>query len=239
MTARVITVLNQKGGAGKTQVTMQLAGTLALRGERVLVIDTDGQGTASVWARAASDEAPFPATVVELSHAGGTVHRGIREHLPNYDFIVVDCPPSAMAASTSSALLVSDVALVPFQPAPADAWALEAAKRTVETAQATNDALVARLVPNAVKRTTLAQAVLEQLREEGGLPLTTAQLGDRDAYRSCQLMGATVHAFARDKKAIAEVEALADEVLALLPGAAPPRAPARVKGASRGKRAAA
>lgn len=223
MNARVITVLNQKGGAGKTQVAMQLAGTLGLRGLRVLVIDTDGQGTASVWSHAAPEDAAFPAAVVELSHAGGAVHRSIREHLPNYDCIVVDCPPSAMAASTSSALLVSDLALVPFQPAPADVWALEAARKTIETAQVTNPALVVRLVPNAVKRTTLAAAVLEQLREDGGLPLTTAQLGDRDAYRSCQLMGATVHAFGRDKKAIAEVEALADEALALLQAA--PTAP--------------
>jgi len=47
MAAKVVAVVNQKGGSGKTTLTMQLAGTLAKRGVKVLVVDADSQGTAT------------------------------------------------------------------------------------------------------------------------------------------------------------------------------------------------
>jgi chromosome partitioning protein len=56
MTAKIITVANQKGGSGKTTVSMQVAGTLARRGNKVLVVDADPQGTATRWAASADDE---------------------------------------------------------------------------------------------------------------------------------------------------------------------------------------
>ena len=55
MAAKVIAVVNQKGGAGKTMLAMQLAGTLAQRGATVLVVDADAQGTATRWASKRSD----------------------------------------------------------------------------------------------------------------------------------------------------------------------------------------
>jgi Mrp family chromosome partitioning ATPase len=45
MTAKIIATVNQKGGCGKTTISMQLAGALALRGNRILVVDADPQGT--------------------------------------------------------------------------------------------------------------------------------------------------------------------------------------------------
>lgn len=216
MPAKVVTVLNQKGGCGKTSTTMQLAGTFAMRGQKVLVIDTDEQGTATRWAASAPDDRPFPATVIGLAHAGAKLHREIRRFHEDYELIFVDCPPSAHSAAASSALLVADLALVPFLPAPADAWAVVAAKRLIEVAQANNESLLARIVPNLVKRTSLAADVLAHVAEDDQIPLTRTTLGDRESFRSCQLLGATVHAISRDKKAIAEVEALADEVQGLL-----------------------
>ena len=42
--ARVVTVINQKGGVGKTTTVINIAAQIALRGFRVLVIDSDSQG---------------------------------------------------------------------------------------------------------------------------------------------------------------------------------------------------
>ena len=74
MPAKIITVANQKGGSGKTTVSMQLVGTLARRVYRVLVVDADPQATATRWAASASDDIPFPPAVVGLSTANEKVH---------------------------------------------------------------------------------------------------------------------------------------------------------------------
>ena len=58
--AKIIAVVNQKGGPGKSTVAMVLAGTLGRRGSKVLVVDADSeQGSATRWAASASDEAPL------------------------------------------------------------------------------------------------------------------------------------------------------------------------------------
>ncbi|TXG96413.1 MAG: ParA family protein, partial [Zoogloea sp.] len=67
--AKVVTVLSQKGGAGKSTLTMQLAGGLVRKGLRVVVIDLDPQETALRWSHAAPEGTPFPATVIQLGTA--------------------------------------------------------------------------------------------------------------------------------------------------------------------------
>src|ERR1700731_1948435 len=182
MVAKVITVFNQKGGCGKTTVSMQLAGALGLRGHKVLVVDMDEQGTATRWASQAPDENPFPATLSNLAAMGGKMHREIRSQIGDYDYIVIDCPPAVHSPSPSSAMLVSDLALIPVVPAPADIWAVVAAKQLAAHAQATNELLRVRLIPNMVqKNTTLARETLDVLSEDIEIPLATARLGSRSA----------------------------------------------------------
>src|ERR1051326_241416 len=123
MTARIIAVTNQKGGSGKTTLSMQLAGTLARRGRKVMVVDADPQGTATRWAASAEDDKPFPASVVGLSAASAKVHREVKKFVDDYRYIIIDCPPAADSPVPQSALLVADLALVPVIPSPLDMWA--------------------------------------------------------------------------------------------------------------------
>ena len=123
MTAKIIVVVNQKGGAGKTTVSMQLAGTLGRRGHKVLVIDADPQATATRWAASAAEGQAFPASLSGLSAAGGKVHREAQKYVEDYAFIVIDCPPAADSAVPQSALMIADLALVPVIPSPLDLWA--------------------------------------------------------------------------------------------------------------------
>src|SRR5918992_1151210 len=116
MTAKILAVVNQKGGVGKTTLSMQLAGTLAARNQRVLVVDADPQGTASRWASSAPDDEPFSATVVSLAAAGNKLHREVVKLARDYDYIIVDCPPAVDSINSRSALLIADLALVPVIP---------------------------------------------------------------------------------------------------------------------------
>jgi chromosome partitioning protein len=218
MTAKIITVFNQKGGCGKTVISMSLGGTLGLRGFRVLIVDMDDQGTATRWASQSDEGSEFPAMISNLSAMKGSMHREVRKHLEDYDFIVIDCPPSAESPAASSAMLISDIALVPIKPAPADIWASVAAKRLAIAARIQNENLVIRMVPNEVARNTnLARQTIEMLEEDPDVPVTQTWIGTRNAFRECQLIGATVHALgASASVAIEEVESLVDEVLQIL-----------------------
>ncbi len=217
MAAKVITVFNQKGGCGKTTIAMQLAGSFGLRGFTALVVDMDPQGTASRWASASAEGFEFPASVMSLAPMEGKMHREVKNYIEKYDFIFIDCPPAMNSAVPTSAMLISDLALIPIVPSPGDIWAAEAAKKLAQSAQVTNPALIARVAPNMVQRQTLlAKDLLDVLKEDAEFMVLNSHLGARSAFRECQIMGTSVHIVPRAQAAIDEVEALSDEVLALL-----------------------
>jgi chromosome partitioning protein len=213
MSARIIAVVNHKGGVGKTTLVMQLAGTYARRGLKVLVVDADPQGTATRWAAAAPDGTPFPAAVVSLSAAEGKVHREVAKFADDYVCILVDCPPAVDSHAPQSALLIADLVLVPVIPSPLDLWAAVGIRQVIAHTRTVNSALQARLVLNALEpRTALAKDVLDLL-PEFGIAVAQTALHHRTAYRQSAVFGGTVHTLGRKAApAIAEVEALADEV---------------------------
>ena len=217
MSAKVLTVCNQKGGSGKTTVTMQLAGAFSRRGKRVLVVDADPQGTATRWAASADDETPFLASVAGLANAGGKVHREVAKFVDQYDLILVDCPPAADSPVPQRALLVSDLALVPLVPSPLDLWASVGIREVITRMSDINETLQARLLLNqAQPHQTLTRETLDIL-PQFGIELCQTQWRQRTAYRQSAVFGQTVHDLdGRAASAVAEVESLADEVSLLL-----------------------
>lgn len=214
MAARVIAVVNQKGGAGKSTLTMLLAGALADGGARVLVADADPQGTAQRWSGTGSG---FPAAVEDLAGEEGKLHKHLRKRLVHYDFVLIDTPPAAAAPVTGSALRLADLALVPVIPSPPDLWASLRIREAIARARDKNPALRARIVVNqAQPNTVLAREVLALL-PEFGIPLLAAQLRQRTVYRQCAALGSSLSEFgSRAAIAGAELDALRREVLEIL-----------------------
>ena len=217
--ARIIALVNQKGGPGKTTLAMHLAGELGRRGFRVMVADADPQGTATRWAAAAPEDLPFPAAVGGLAATDGRLHRELRKFLEVFDYIVVDCPPSADSPISQSALLVADLALVPVIPSPPDLWAGVAIGQVIASVMAINDGLRARLVVNQRKAHTRLAASLAPLLPKYGIPVLDTQVGDREAFRHAAAGGVTVADLPRASKAAEEIASLTDDVLAILKGA--------------------
>lgn len=214
--AKIIAVANQKGGPGKTTVTMNLAGTLALRGHSVLVADTDPQGSALRWSASAEEEKPFPTVVSGLSQAGAKTHRELQKVFPLYDFILVDCPPAIESQVPQSVLLVADLALLPVIPSPVDLWAAQGIVQLIEQVQGLNDNLKARVLVNQAENTNLSAEVVSILADFG-VPMLESQLRRRTAYREAALYGTTVHDLgSKAKPASEEVNQLVDEILKAL-----------------------
>lgn len=218
MTALICAALNQKGGSSKTTTVMSVSGELGSRGKRVLVVDGDAQESAVAWARTAPDDRPFPATVVSLASYADKMHREIQRQIENYDFILIDCPPSVEAITAQSALLIADLVIVPVPPAAADAWSARTTLAMVERIQVINPRLKAVLLATKVQRTSLARAVLDELANFG-VPLMRTRMTHRTAYQEAILAGSTVAALGRGARAAAiEVTALVDEILEILGG---------------------
>ncbi|MBT3566840.1 MAG: ParA family protein [Porticoccus sp.] len=147
---RIFTVANQKGGVGKTTTSINLAASLASYGKRVLLVDMDPQGNATMGSGVNKSDLEVTALDVLVGAIGAeeVVQRslsGSYDVLPanddltaaevellklknkesrlryaliriknNYDFIIVDCPPS-LSMLTINSLVSCDGVIVPMQ----------------------------------------------------------------------------------------------------------------------------
>lgn len=216
MPARIITIANQKGGCGKTTVTMTLAGALARQRHRVLVVDADRQGSALTWSANAPEDKPFPARVMNLAMAGKGLGAEVRKFLDDADVILIDCPPAVDSPLPLQALVISDVVLVPLLPSPTDFAAAQTFFELINTALGLNPSLQVRVVPNMVQKTALTTSYMAAV---GNLPFprTLAEIGHRVSYKEAAALGCTVDELPGSAGAAkAEVRRLTAEVLPLL-----------------------
>lgn len=212
---KVVTILSQKGGAGKSTLTMQLAAGLVRRAKRVAVGDLDPQETAFRWAQAAPAATPFPALVEHLGAAFDDLPAAVKVLGKGMDFVLLDCPPSIEHPATLAALQVADLALVPVVPSPADLWSTKGVERLILQVKTTRKTLKAALAPNRVVRTNLAFDVLDVMRDFE-LPVLSAALSQRNAFAQSAVIGGSVYQLGRaGAEAAREVDRLVIEVLNL------------------------
>jgi len=218
MAAKIISITNQKGGAGKSTTTMLLAGGVAKKHLRVFVADADKQRTATRWAKEAPDHLPFPANVYPMGDYDDTIHREIKKIIDDYDVILIDCPPAVESPIPQSALQVSDLAVIPMIPSPPDIWAAAGIENLIERASLTNPTLQARILINMAQDRTMLTRKVEDLLEAFGIPLLRHRLIQREVYRHTAGFGLTIYGMTGDSAHVAqrEVTALTTEVLTLL-----------------------
>jgi chromosome partitioning protein len=209
MATHVTAVINQKGGAGKTTLAMNLAAGLARRADTV-VIDLDPQGSSRQWASLGS--APFPATVKQI--AGKWDARTLHQNYRAYRHMVLDCPPSIDSHASLQALRACDVALIPVLPSPVDLWASLRLPQEIEEARKANSTLRAYLVLNQLEPKSALSAAMHEALAEFGVPVLEATVRRRAAYRSAALEGVSVYQMgSRGAQAAAEIEAIINEVI--------------------------
>ena len=204
----VIALVGNKGGAGKTTLTVNLAVGMARIG-RVVILDTDPQGSSAQW-RLIADNATVPAVVT----ATDKLSEQVGELVTQYEYVVVDCPPSVHAPQTLAILQVCDLALIPVQPSPLDLWASIHIEQAIAEARSSNPALKALLIINQLEpRTTLSQLMRDALGEID-VAVADTSIRRRAVYRASALEGRSVYAMGkRGAEAVAELDHLIQEVI--------------------------
>ena len=116
---KVLSMVTQKGGSGKSTLCVSLAVAALEAGRAVCILEMDKQATITQWAQARSGKPPEVAQIT-ADKLDGLIGR-IKE--ADYDFVFVDTP-GIDSPGTNSAIRLSDLCLIPCRPTPADLRAM-------------------------------------------------------------------------------------------------------------------
>eukprot|EP01133_Synstelium_polycarpum_P026066 gene26066-31310_t len=204
----IIGVLNQKGGVGKTTLSVNIAAALAHGGARVLLIDADPQGSALDWSAAREGDPLF--SVVGLPRA--SVHKEIGQVGQGYDHIIIDGPPRVTDLARS-AIMASDVVLIPVQPSPYDIWAADEVVKLIQEATVYKDGLKSAFVVNRkIANTAIGRDVGEALAAYP-VPVLAATVTQRVIYAEAAAQGKAIFEIDAEGPATAEIAVLVAELM--------------------------
>ena len=168
----IVALLNQKGGVGKTTLATHIAGELAMRGQHVVLLDADPQGSSLDWTQRRSQQG-LPRLFSAVGLARETLHQEAPELARRADHVVIDGPPR-IAALARSALLAAERVLIPVQPSPYDLWASAEMVALIREAQVFRPLLRAAFVINRRVSTTVIGREARQTLADQPLPALRA-----------------------------------------------------------------
>ncbi|MDQ6995211.1 MAG: ParA family protein, partial [Mariprofundaceae bacterium] len=113
---RVLTLMNQKGGVGKTTLALSLAARWHLAGFSVAVIDCDPQGSSVFWKKQQVENSPLLGIKVYAVTLPSKI-RSCRNL--DVDYIILDTPGTDKS-TVRAAIHASDALIIPVQPSAVD-----------------------------------------------------------------------------------------------------------------------
>lgn len=208
MSGKVVTIAQQKGGAGKTTLACNLAVAWAQSGLKVATVDIDPQGSLTDWYRARAAALGDGGT--GLTHAqvsGWRTQREVERLVRDHDVVVVDSPPHA-ETEAKLAVRVAALVVVPVQPSPMDLWAT---RPTLDLAK--GEKRPALIVLNRVPPRGKVADIVIQKAQELGVPVAGCMVGNRTGFAAAMMDGQGLVETERRSRGAEEIAELAREIL--------------------------
>jgi chromosome partitioning protein len=205
----IIGMLNQKGGVGKTTLSISIAHSLALKNkrDRILVVDADPQQSALSWSDVREGEHPF--TVISLPKK--SLHKDISKMQNDYDHIIIDGPPRVTDLARAC-IMASDLVIIPCTPSPYDIWASEETVNLVKEATQYKENLKFLFTLNRkIVNTAISRDVIKSLKEMD-MKVSKAQISQRVLFAETAAQGCTVFDVDPNGKAASEINNLVKEL---------------------------
>ena len=207
---KIISVQNQKGGAGKTTIATNLAVAIS-RYHSVLLADANPQqASASDWHEAGGDRYVDCVSVDKASMV-----KSLKNVAKNYDYVVIDTSPTKNELA-AACIAASDYVLVPVQPSPYDLWACADLVSLIKQRQEiAGGKPKCNFVINAARVGTNSFSEIKSEIEEYGITRLSSVLYRRESYIKTASAGDSV-INSTDSKSKSEFEGLYSEVMRVL-----------------------
>lgn len=203
---KIIALLNEKGGTGKSTIATNLASALHLRGRRVVLVDADPQGTSRDWRSASPEGIDLPPVVAldrpEMLQSLASIQA---------DLVVIDTPAKA-EKMTAAVVRIAQTALVVIQPSGADIWASAAAVKLIQQKIDVGGQIDAGFLVNRVSGVSkLSKEVLTGEWNDYGVYMLEHSIGNRVVFAQALTDGLSVYNLA-DAHSKQEMNQLIEEL---------------------------
>ena len=207
MAAKIFTVAQQKGGAGKSTLAAHLAVAWLRKKKRAALVDIDPQSSLAAWFEMRRESLGEEAGGLTFENVTGwRAAKTIDALARDYDVVVVDSPPHA-ETDARVAVRAADLVVIPTQPSPLDVWAT---RPTLE--MAAKEKRPAILALNRVPpRALLTERMMEKLADYN-VALAKSTLGSRVAFAEAMERGLSAEEHKPSSQAAKEIRALAAEL---------------------------
>jgi len=192
----IVAVIAEKGGAGKTTLSLDLAVTATKKGHKVAILDVDPQATASKWTDRRSDEYPW----VVATHAVRLSVAIEQAKAQGVDFVVIDTPPHS-ATDAAEAARCSDIVLSPVEP---HLFALETVSKLADLLRVAGTPPAFFVINKAPTQGTEGANALDYISKLG-LSVCPTIVYLRAAHRHASNVGKVAAEYEADSKAAQEM----------------------------------
>lgn len=203
-----ISVLNPKGGCGKTTISSNLGSYLLMNGYKTLLIDTDPQGTLRDWKSMDADDTQPQIIVIDRPN----LQKDLNLITQNFDYVIID-GAAKLQDMVAFAVKNSDVVLIPIQPSAADIWACEPLIQLIKARQEVTNGTpkAAFIISRQIKNSNLAKDIDTTLKQFS-LYIFNSRTTQRVIYSEALSSGKSVFNIENDSEAALEIKNITEEL---------------------------